>query len=105
MIGVVAALAIYGLIGVGLAALLRDQIATVVGLLVYLFVVEPIVTRVLVFESWSNYLPGAAAAALTHVAQNDQEFLAPWAGGAVLAFYGIGLAFAGTVTTMRRDVT
>ena len=61
MISVVAALAVYGLIGVGLAALLRDQIATVVGLLVYLFVVEPIITRVPAFESWSNYLRGAAA--------------------------------------------
>ena len=44
--GVVAAVAIFGLIGVGLGALVREQVATVVGLLVYLFIAEPIVTRI-----------------------------------------------------------
>ena len=42
----VAAVAIFGLIGVGLGALVREQVATVVGLLVYLFIAEPIVTRI-----------------------------------------------------------
>jgi len=46
MTGVVSAVAIYSLVGVGLAALLREQVTTEVGLLVYLFVVEPIVTRI-----------------------------------------------------------
>jgi hypothetical protein len=38
--GVVAAVALFALLGVGLGALLRDQVAAVVGLLVYLFVAE-----------------------------------------------------------------
>jgi ABC-2 type transport system permease protein len=103
--GVVAAVAIFGLIGVGLGALVREQVATVVGLLVYLFIAEPIVTRIPALSSWTIYLPGAAANALTQVAQANQDFLPPWQGGLVLAAYGLILATAGTVLTIRRDVT
>jgi hypothetical protein len=38
--------------------------------------------------AWTMYLPGAAANALTQVAQGDQDYLAPWQGGLVLAGYG-----------------
>lgn len=44
MVGGVVAVAVFGLIGVGLSALLREQVTTVVGLLIYLYVVEPIIT-------------------------------------------------------------
>jgi len=103
--GVVAAVAIFGLIGVGLGALVREQVATVVGLLVYLFIAEPIVTRIPALSSWTIYLPGAAANALTQVAQANQDFLPPWQGGLVLAAYGLILAAAGTFLTTRRDIT
>ena len=103
--GVIAAVAIYALVGVGLGALVRDQVATVVTLLVYLFVVEPIVTRISALGEWTNYLPGDAANALTQVSQANEEFLEPWLGGIVLAAYGIAFALAGTVIAVRRDVT
>jgi ABC-2 type transport system permease protein len=77
----------------------------VVGLLVYLFIAEPIVTRIPALSSWTIYLPGAAANALTQVAQANQHFLLPWQGGLVLAAYGLILATAGAVRTIRRDVT
>jgi ABC-2 type transport system permease protein len=103
--GVVAAVVIFGLIGVGLGALIREQVATVVGLLVYLFIAEPIVTRIPALHSWTIYLPGAAANALTQVAQANQEFLPPWQGGLVLTAYGLILAAAGTLAITRRDIT
>jgi ABC-2 type transport system permease protein len=78
--GVAAAVAIFGLIGVGLGSLVREQVATMVGLLVYLFIAEPIVTRIPALHSWTIYLPGAAANALTQVAQANQDFLLPWRG-------------------------
>jgi len=75
MTGVVSAVAIYSLVGVGLAALLREQVTTVVGLLVYPFVVEPIVTRIPpALEGWTIYLPGPAANALTRVTLTNREF-------------------------------
>lgn len=103
--GVVAAVAVFGLVGVGLGALLRDQVATVAGLLVYLFVVEPIVTRVEALGAWTSYLPGAASSALTGVSQAGQDFLEPWRGGLVLVAYGVAFAVAGTRLSLRRDVT
>jgi len=103
--GVIAAVAIFGLVGVGLGALLRDQVATVVGLLVYLFVAEPIVTRIPALRGWTIYLPGEAESALTQVALTNQEFLQPWQGGLLFAAYGIVFTGAGTLLTVRRDVT
>jgi hypothetical protein len=105
IVGTVAAVAIFGLIGVGLGALLRDQVATVVALLIYLFAVEPIVTRIPAFEAWTRYLPGRAEDALVQLAQNGTSLLSPWAGGVLLAGYGVVLAALGSGLTMRRDVT
>jgi ABC-2 type transport system permease protein len=105
MASVIAAVAIFGLAGVGLGALLRDQVATVVGLLVYLFVAEPIVTRIPALRSWTVYLPGEAKNALTQVALTNQQFLQPWQGGLLFACYGLAFAVAGTLLTVRRDVT
>jgi ABC-2 type transport system permease protein len=103
--GVIAAVTIFGLIGVGLGALLGDQVATVVGLLIYLFVAEPILTRIPALRGWTSYLPGAAENALTHVSYSDLNVLQPWQGGLLFAGYGIVLAMAGTFRTLRRDVT
>lgn len=66
--GVTVAAVAFGTIGVGLGALLRDQVATIVGLLIYLFVVEPILTGVGSMETLTNYLPGPARNALTGTA-------------------------------------
>jgi ABC-2 type transport system permease protein len=105
MAGVVTAVAVYGLIGVGLGALLREQVATVVGLLIYLYVVEPILTRIPALEGWTMYLPGPAHSALTGVNLTNQEFLEPWQGGIALAAYSMAFAVAGTFLAVRRDVT
>lgn len=103
--GVVAAAAVFGVLGVALGALLRDQVATVVALLIYLFVAEPIVTRIPALSGWTMYLPGPAAGALTQLSLDDQDFLNPWQGGLVLAGYGIAFAVTGTLLLTRRDVT
>ena len=103
--GVVAAVALFALLGVGLGALLRDQVAAVVGLLVYLFVAEPIVTRIPALQDWAVYLPGPSAAALTQITLTDQDFLQPWQGGVVLALYALIVAAAGLWHTNRLDLT
>jgi hypothetical protein len=103
--GVIAAVAVFALLGVGLGALLREQVATVVALLIYLFVAEPIVTRIPALGDWTMYLPGPASSALTQLSLDNQDFLLPWQGGLVLAVYGLAFAVAGTLLAMRRDVT
>jgi hypothetical protein len=103
--GVIATVAVFGVIGVGLGALLREQVATVVVLLVYMFVVENILTNISALHRWTPYLPGQAEEALVGSTLTDQDLLAPWQGGLLLAGYGIVLAAAGMLPAMRRDVT
>ncbi len=102
--GVVAAVALYALVGIGLGALLRDQVATVVGLLVYLLVVEPILTGISALDAWTAYLPGPAQSALTGITLTTQDFLDPWHGGLVLAGYVAVLVAAGLGASIRRDI-
>lgn len=103
--GVVVDTAVFAVVGVGLGALLRNQVATVVGLLVYRFVAEPIVTSIPALSDWTIYLPGSASAALTQVSLTSQEYLAAWQGGLVLAGYAVALALLGSLVSLRRDIT
>ena len=104
-VGVIADVAVFALVGVGVGALLRNQVAAVVGLLIYRFVAEPIVTGIPALKGWSIYLPGSASNALTQVSLSTQHFLQAWQGGLVLAGYGIVFAVVGTFLSVRRDVT
>jgi hypothetical protein len=105
IVGGVAAVALYALIGVGLGALLREQVATVVGLLIYLYVVEAILTAIPALHDWTRYLPGPADNALTGITLTNQDFLQPWQGGLVLTMYCLVIAAAGTWLATRADVT
>lgn len=105
LVGVVTAAALFGLLGVALGALIRDQVVAVVSLLIYLFVLEPIATSFVSLGDWTAYLPGAARSALTQTFLTNREFLAPWQGAAVLVAYAAALALLGTRFTIRRDVT
>lgn len=103
--GVATSVALYALVGLGLGALLREQVATVVGLLIYLFVVEPILTQISALDAWTAYLPGPAQNALTGITLTNQDFLEPWLGGVVLGCYVIVLVAVGSWTSSRRDIT
>jgi hypothetical protein len=105
MAGVMASGAAFGLLGVALGAILREQVATVVGLLIYRFVAEPIVTSVPALNGWTQYLPGPAASGLAGSTLENRTFLEPWLGGLVLAGYVAVLAAAGVAATRQRDVT
>lgn len=105
MLGVVADVTIFAVVGVGIGALLRNQVGAVVALLVYRFVAEPVVTGIPALADWTIYLPGSASAALTRVSLTTQDYLEPWQGGLVLAGYGLTFAVAGTLLSIRRDIT
>jgi ABC-2 type transport system permease protein len=103
--GSVLAVALFSMVGIGIGALVREQVAATVGLLVYLQLVEPIVVRVTALNAWTPYLPGEAARALTQSHQGGLEFLRPWQGGALLAIYGVVLVVAGAFAVRRVDIT
>jgi ABC-type transport system involved in multi-copper enzyme maturation permease subunit len=99
-----AALVIYAVIGVGVGALLRNQVGAIVGALVYLFVVEGIVFRAIpAIASAFKWLPGGALEAMT-ATLNTTDLLDPWQGGLLLLGYGLLAALLGTVLAVRRDV-
>jgi len=103
--GVFAALVIYAVMGVGVGALLRNQVGAIVGALVYLFVVEQLVIRSIpAIAPAFKWLPGGALEAMT-ATLNDTDLLQPWQGGLLLLGYGLLAALAGTLFAVRRDVT
>lgn len=106
LLGVAASVAVYAVLGVGVGALVRNQIAAVVGALVYLFVVENIVLLVPVLRDYYKWFPGGANSALTGNFQpGATELLEPWQGGLLLAGYALVFAILGTWLSVRRDVT
>ncbi|MGD0380959.1 MAG: ABC transporter permease [Acidimicrobiales bacterium] len=108
--GVLAAAVLYAVYGVGLGALLKNQVVAIVVGLGVTAIVEPIIDGV--WPSVGQWLPGQAAQALESVTANVKAFgasngqlIAWWQGGLALLGYGIVLAGAGAFTTLRSDVT
>lgn len=109
MVGGVITVAIFGIIGVGVGALLRNQVAAVVGIILYLFLIEGILSAIPKVQEAYPYLPGGAASALISTTdpnvQSPTDLLDPWAGGVLLLAYGLVFAVVGWWLTTRRDVT
>lgn len=103
--GDVVAVALFAAIGVGVGALLTDQVAAVVTLLVYLLVVENVLTHVPALDDWTPYLPGQAEEAVVGSTLTDRHLVTPWQGGLLLAGYAFVVATAGIAVTKRRDIT
>jgi ABC-2 type transport system permease protein len=96
----VAVSALSGAVGVGIGAIVRNQVAAVVGTLVYLFVLEPVIG--VVSADVAAYTIGGSQSALT--AAPVEDALDPLAGGLVLAAWALGLSLAGAELEERRDV-
>jgi ABC-2 type transport system permease protein len=103
VLGTVVMCALWAAAGLGLGALVRNQVFAIVGLFAWVFVVE-----VLIFEHFpaiGRFAPGAAGTALTGNAVGDSSHLvsAP-VGGAVLGVYALALVAAGALAVARRGV-
>lgn len=111
--GVAAAAVLYAVYGIGLGAVLKNQAVSIVVGLGVSAIVEPILNGAL--PAVGRWLPSEAAQALESVTARPEVrgglganlvHLVPWwAGAMVLLGYGIVLATAGSVTTLRGDVT
>jgi ABC-2 type transport system permease protein len=97
-------LVVYAVIGVGIGALLRNQVGAIVGALVYLYVVEPVIRSIPATAPAYKWLPGGALEAMTATFQGP-DVLAPWQGALLLLGYGLVAAVLGTFLAVRRDVT
>ncbi len=98
-----AAAALWAAIGVGVGALVRNQVPTLIGICAWLLFVEGLLAGDLVgLGDIGRFLPGAAAAAIS--GQDTGTLLAPAAGFLLLALYAAASAVAGSLATSRRDV-
>ena len=101
--GLSVAVALFAVLGTGLAALLRNQVAAlIVGLLWWSQGVERVLAGLLQQPGLERWLPIGAAAALTRPGDGT---LPMWAGALVLTGYGLVLALAGGRLLARRDLT
>jgi ABC-2 type transport system permease protein len=101
--GSAAAAALWAAIGVGVGALVRHQVPTLVGICAWLLFVEGLLAGDLVgLGDVGRYLPGSAASAIS--GQDPGILLAPAAGLLLLAAYAGVAALAGAVAISRRDV-
>jgi ABC-2 type transport system permease protein len=102
LLGAVLAAGLCGLVGVGVAALVRNQVAALVGVVVWVLLVEGLLMSLLHAPSLARWLPSAAAAALTNPGGGQLSRLA---GALLLAGYALALAAVGTRLVVRRDIT
>jgi hypothetical protein len=103
LLGAVLAAGLCGLVGVGVGALVRNQVAALVGVAVWVLLIEGLLMSLLnIPSSMGKWLPSAAAAALTNPGGAQLSRLA---GTLLLASYGLALALAGTRLVVRRDIT
>lgn len=102
--GGAAAAALFAAIGVGVGAIIRNQIGTVVGLCVWLLLIET--TLIGNVPSAGKFAPGASAGALAGAIQTQAatNLLAPAPGALLLLAYATVLATGGALITARRDI-
>jgi ABC-2 type transport system permease protein len=103
--------ALFAALGMGLGALLRNQVGAIVAPLVYIFLLEPLIGGLMSLsdaldEIMPKYSLGAVSKSLSHVNPDDERLLlGQVSGGLLLALYVVILLVAGTLLMQRRDVT
>ena len=102
--GGAAAAALWGVIGTGLGAIVRNQTGAVVGLCVWLLLVETILVANV--PAAGKFSPGASAGALAGMIQSVSAgtLVAPALGALLLLAYAGAVTAVGLIATERRDV-
>ena len=96
--------ALFAAIGVGIGTAVRNQVAALVGLCVWLLFVEPLLLADA--PSAARYAPEASAGAIAGAIQSQiaDSLIAPALGAVLLAAYAALIAGAGALLVARRDV-
>jgi len=105
VIGGTLAVALFALIGLGLGAIVRNQVGAIIGALVYMLIVEPLSNLIPTFGDWvAKYGLGGTSGALSQTSGGD-NVLAQVPGGLLLAAYAAILLAIGVVLVNRRDIS
>lgn len=109
IIGVFAVVALFGIVGLGVGALLRNQIVAVVVGIIFLLVLENVLVAIPVVKHAWPYMPGIAASAILHTggenSANGVSMLSTTGGVIVLLLWAFIPAIVGAAFSMNRDIT
>jgi len=100
--GTTASAALYGVIGVGIGALIPNQIGALIAALVEQLIAEPLLFGF--FPEQGRFLVGGASSILSG-APSTGATLSMWAAAAVLVAWCAALLMGGAVITERKDIT
>jgi hypothetical protein len=98
LLGGAAAAALWAVLGVGVGALVRNQVATLVGLCAWMFLVESVSEGFV--PNAAKLMPGGAGLSLA----GNEHKLSLGLAALILVTYTAAAAAAGWITTLRRDV-
>jgi ABC-2 type transport system permease protein len=93
--------ALWAALGVGLGAVIKNQVFAVIGLIVWAFVIDNLLRELV--PDVGRFTPVGASDSLT--AGFADYLLAPVAGGLLLVAYAVAFVAAGAILVARRDVT
>ncbi|MFB4273896.1 ABC transporter permease [Nonomuraea sp. MTCD27] len=109
IVSVLVVLGLYTLFGLGLGALVKNQVGALVAVIVWVYVVDTVVNAIPALQPLGKWTPAGATTALTSTGVGfglDLSYLLPpWAGALVLLGYALAFSALASVTTLRRDIT
>ena len=107
VVGLILATALWAALGVGLGALVRNQVGAIVGALGWALLVENLLTIIPTVGDWvQKYGLNGVTNALSNIeSEVTGDVLSQAAGGALLVAYTAAFVIAGTLAMRRRDVT
>ncbi len=100
--GATAVTVLYGVLGVAVGALIRNQAAAIAVSLAWVFMLESLVVSLV--PAFGKWFPGGAAGALSSTTVRAGDLLPMWAAALVLGAYAAALAAAATRLVLRRDI-
>ncbi len=104
--GGIACIALLAAIGVGVGAVVRNQVGAVIGGLAWLFMIEPLLTAIPTVGPWiEDYGIGGAISALSQDALGGGADISQLAGAALLLGYAVLFSVAGAILLRRRDIS
>ena len=104
--GLLAAYALFALLGLGFGTLLRNQVASIVVLLLLGFLLDPILEGLVpAIGKWLPTATGEAVAGGLVPAGQAANLLSTGVAALILVAWGVAPAVIGYFTTFRRDVT
>lgn len=109
IIGTFGVLALFGIVGLGIGALVRNQIVTVVVGIIFLVVISNILLAIPIVKHVWPFTPNGGTQAILYThgdrSVNGVELLSTWAGVAVLLAWAFIPAILGAAYSMNRDIT